>query len=231
MSYVPLSGDSFQPQPNQSATAPIPSSDSFGGSQPPHQGQGQPPHQGQGQPPYQGQGQPPYQGQGQPPYQGHSYPPADSYGGAQPPHQDHSYPSVPGHPAPINPHPEHPQYPGYNPPGAPVNYSQYPGYSPYPGAQPVYNYPGYSHDGKPIHQHVEWSRGSQEVYCHHCNTLMWTQTHTSVGAANWLVCAGIALVGCWFGCCFIPFCIDGLKDYTHNCGHCGKTLKVIKPIG
>lgn len=37
MSYVPLAGDNFEPNPNQSATAPLPSANSFEVSQPPHQ--------------------------------------------------------------------------------------------------------------------------------------------------------------------------------------------------
>uniref|UniRef100_A0A1I8IXZ4 LITAF domain-containing protein n=1 Tax=Macrostomum lignano TaxID=282301 RepID=A0A1I8IXZ4_9PLAT len=33
----------------------------------------------------------------------------------------------------------------------------------------------------------------------------------------WIACGGLALLGCWLGCCLIPFCIDGLKDDIHSC--------------
>jgi lipopolysaccharide-induced tumor necrosis factor-alpha factor len=229
MSYIPLAGDSFQQHPDQGATAPLPSGNSFGDSQHPHQanpypqadlhGGSQHPHQAQPYP----QGD--LHGGSQPPHQAQPYPPVAPYGGYQPPNQAQPYSSVPGHPVGFNPNPENPQHSG-----SAVNYSAYPGYSQYPGAQPVYNYPGYSHDGKPIHQHVEWVREPQEVYCHYCNTTMMTETSTSVGLTNWAACLGLVLFGCGLGCCFIPFCIPSLSDYAHKCSHCGKVLKVIKII-
>lgn len=32
-----------------------------------------------------------------------------------------------------------------------------------------------------------------------------------VGLGTWLIAGGICLVGGIFGCCLIPFCVDGLK--------------------
>jgi hypothetical protein len=34
----------------------------------------------------------------------------------------------------------------------------------------------------------------------------------------------MALVGCWLGCCLIPFCVDDCKDTTHTCVNCQRVI-------
>ncbi|RMZ93721.1 lipopolysaccharide-induced tumor necrosis factor-alpha factor -like protein [Brachionus plicatilis] len=41
-----------------------------------------------------------------------------------------------------------------------------------------------------------------------------------IGLATWLLSGGIALLGCIFGCCLIPFFIDACKDVEHYCPNC-----------
>ena len=42
--------------------------------------------------------------------------------------------------------------------------------------------------------------------CPHCNHNGVTNTNYEVGLGTWAICCGIALVGCYAGCCFIPLC-------------------------
>eukprot|EP00198_Chlamydomonas_reinhardtii_P013558 XP_001702895.1 predicted protein [Chlamydomonas reinhardtii] len=44
------------------------------------------------------------------------------------------------------------------------------------------------------------------------------------GLGTWLIAGGICLVGGIFGCCLIPFCVDGLKDCQHSCPKCNRYL-------
>lgn len=138
--------------------------------------------------------------------------------------------SVPLNPNPVtfNPSPTTVTF-GQNPTGAPgsaVYYESqpYPGYAQYQGPQPVYQYPGYSAQGQPINQPVSWGRNPQDLQCYHCKQFTRTNIHYTTGAANILACFGIALIGCFCGCCLIPFCIDSMKDVEHRCQHCGKFL-------
>ncbi|XP_020377021.1 lipopolysaccharide-induced tumor necrosis factor-alpha factor homolog [Rhincodon typus] len=63
-----------------------------------------------------------------------------------------------------------------------------------------------------------------QTTCASCNQLVLTRVVYSPGALTWLSCGGLFLVGCWLGCCLIPFCIDGLKDVEHFCPNCGANI-------
>ena len=80
----------------------------------------------------------------------------------------------------------------------------------------------------PNGQTFSYSRVSARVICQFCNQ----QTDTSIEHKNglmvWLGCGGAVCVGCWLGCCLIPFCIDDLKDCYHICGNCGKVVGISK---
>ena len=41
----------------------------------------------------------------------------------------------------------------------------------------------------------------------------------------------LCCVGCDLGCCFIPFCINDLKDANHDCPNCGSRIGTKKLIG
>ena len=68
------------------------------------------------------------------------------------------------------------------------------------------------------------------IICQHCNTSVVSQPRAEVGATTWLVAGFLILVGCWLGCCFIPFCIDDCKDIYHDCPNCHKVIDLHKPL-
>ncbi|CAK8695725.1 unnamed protein product [Clavelina lepadiformis] len=66
------------------------------------------------------------------------------------------------------------------------------------------------------------------MVCPHCNTNIVTACKAKVGVGTYVVCGILAAVGCWLGCCLIPFCIDDCKDVVHDCPSCHRTLHVNK---
>ncbi|UJR09030.1 hypothetical protein I4U23_013279 [Adineta vaga] len=69
-----------------------------------------------------------------------------------------------------------------------------------------------------------------ECICTHCQQRIITRLEKKNGALNWLTCGGAVFLGCFLGCCLIPFCIDGLKNTSHYCPNCGKFLAEVKRI-
>ncbi|NXF96280.1 LITAF factor, partial [Eubucco bourcierii] len=130
-------------------------------------------------------------------------------------------------------------------PSAPPSYEETIGINvshphPYPAPEP-----GWKSDGKGINppsymgQPAPMSNPIQTVYvqqpiafhdrpvqmcCPSCNQMIVTRLSYESGALTWLSCGGLFLVGCVFGCCFIPFCIDALKDVDHTCPSCHALL-------
>ena len=166
--------------------------------------------------------QPPPYASGEPPCDGkvpegtHAYPPPSQGQGA------------PGYAIPP---------PGYNmapppgympPPGAPTGYMPAPGmpagYIPPPGA-PIYT------SGAPITIVHALSLGSASASCTcpKCNQQVFTNTESYAGSIVWLICLFIILFGGWVFClCFIPFCIEDLKDVRHSCPNCKHVIGVYK---
>src|SRR5258708_28531886 len=60
--------------------------------------------------------------------------------------------------------------------------------------------------------------------CHYCHRMTNTVTTPKNGLLTWLLCFVIAIVGCIFGCCLIPFFVDKLRDFEHQCYHFGHVL-------
>ena len=68
---------------------------------------------------------------------------------------------------------------------------------------------------------VFFGRRSAQITCPTHGTPSHTNTVAETGLGTWLACCGLCFIGCGLGCCFIPFCIDDLKDVTHTCSNCG----------
>ncbi|XP_011444612.3 LITAF domain-containing protein-like [Crassostrea angulata] len=71
---------------------------------------------------------------------------------------------------------------------------------------------------------VNFNQYPVAMKCHYCQASITTSTNYEAGALTWVACFVIAFIGCWCGCCFIPFCLNDLKDVTHNCPNCRQTL-------
>ncbi|CAM2718646.1 unnamed protein product [Rotaria socialis] len=50
--------------------------------------------------------------------------------------------------------------------------------------------------------------------CSKCHQSIVSRTELSNGLAVWVACLALVVVGCWLGCCLIPFCVDDLKVCT-----------------
>lgn len=69
-----------------------------------------------------------------------------------------------------------------------------------------------------------------QAHCPVCTQNVITRMEHTSGALAWLSCAGLAIFGCFYGCCLIPFCVDSLKDVIHHCPNCSSVLGVHKRI-
>ncbi|XP_052264424.1 LITAF domain-containing protein-like isoform X9 [Dreissena polymorpha] len=115
------------------------------------------------------------------------------------------------------PNPAYPQQaPGYAP--------QYGGYAPQYGAQygqqattVVVAQPAYT-----VVQHFRES--PVRIKCQFCQADIVTSTYYETGTLTWVACFVIAIVGCWIGCCLIPFCMDACKDVVHQCPNCNQQV-------
>ncbi|XP_048762283.1 LITAF domain-containing protein-like [Ostrea edulis] len=110
-----------------------------------------------------------------------------------------------------------PPPPAYSQPGG-VGYSQAPPPPPgYPGSTVVVT--------QPVHMNPYMFREfGVQMQCPHCSATITTSTRYEVGTLTWIACCVVAAVGCWFGCCLIPFCVDGCKDVIHSCPSCNQDV-------
>eukprot|EP01117_Protostelium_nocturnum_P009300 TRINITY_DN3331_c0_g1_i1.p1 TRINITY_DN3331_c0_g1~~TRINITY_DN3331_c0_g1_i1.p1 ORF type:complete len:141 (-),score=30.51 TRINITY_DN3331_c0_g1_i1:102-524(-) len=123
---------------------------------------------------------------------------------------------IPGQPY-AQPYPVQPVQPGYVDPNYPqggyVVQQQTTTYTTSPPPPPV------MHTGA-----IFWGEVPQNHVCQFCNANVVTRVNYDSGLLTWLACGGLCLVGCWLGCCFIPFCVDGCKDVVHTCPNCNKLV-------
>ncbi|XP_056091615.1 lipopolysaccharide-induced tumor necrosis factor-alpha factor homolog [Rhinichthys klamathensis goyatoka] len=140
------------------------------------------------------------------------YPPPPSYDealGSNPMYPEGPYAPPADMKAPVPPYP--PQaygqmYPTPPQQGQPVT-------TPVVSVQTVYVQPGLIFGDVPVQAH-----------CPVCQQNVITRLEHTSGALVWLSCAGLAIFGCIYGCCLIPFCVDNLKDVTHYCPSCSSVL-------
>lgn len=67
---------------------------------------------------------------------------------------------------------------------------------------------------------VPIGRQSTHLVCPSCNAEIETTTRTEPGLIAYLSGMVIALLGCFWGCCLIPCCIDDCMDVHHTCPNC-----------
>lgn len=72
-----------------------------------------------------------------------------------------------------------------------------------------------------IHQQpLRFQQNPMRIKCPNCGQETTTRTTKSPGVVTWGSCVGLACIGCWCGCCLIPFFVDDLKDTSHFCPQC-----------
>ncbi|KAH0632070.1 hypothetical protein JD844_020131 [Phrynosoma platyrhinos] len=69
-----------------------------------------------------------------------------------------------------------------------------------------------------------------QMCCPSCRRVIVTHLSHNAGALAWLSCGGLFLLGCWAGCCLIPFCVDALLDVDHYCPSCNALLGSYKRL-
>jgi lipopolysaccharide-induced tumor necrosis factor-alpha factor len=67
-----------------------------------------------------------------------------------------------------------------------------------------------------------------EMYCPKCNSTEVTIVDHEIGRATWTYAGIICVIGGWYGCCLIPFCLNDAKDTLHICSHCGHLIAIMK---
>ena len=67
---------------------------------------------------------------------------------------------------------------------------------------------------------VPYGRIPAECVCPRCRLNIVTRIEYKPGSLTWILCVLLVLVGCWLGCCLIPFCIDDVGNVEHYCPHC-----------
>ncbi|EGC37497.1 hypothetical protein DICPUDRAFT_30205 [Dictyostelium purpureum] len=63
-----------------------------------------------------------------------------------------------------------------------------------------------------------------DCQCSYCHKYITTTTFFKTGTLTWIFCLVFIFLGCWLGCCLIPFACDSLKDVVHQCPNCHNKL-------
>ncbi|KAM4024800.1 LITAF domain-containing protein-like isoform 1-T2 [Anomaloglossus baeobatrachus] len=66
--------------------------------------------------------------------------------------------------------------------------------------------------------------------CPVCRQNVVTRIEYNTGLLVWLIFGILCLLGCWLGCCLIPFCLDSCKDVDHYCPNCNHHLSKYKRL-
>lgn len=103
------------------------------------------------------------------------------------------------------------------PPSAPPSYSQCVGVPP---ASPFTPAEAYANGPTIVTTIVQLGSGATHTICPHCHGEIDTIARTEPGMIAYISGVVIALLGCWFGCCLIPCCIDECMDVHHTCPNC-----------
>ncbi|XP_030068682.1 lipopolysaccharide-induced tumor necrosis factor-alpha factor homolog [Microcaecilia unicolor] len=81
-----------------------------------------------------------------------------------------------------------------------------------------------------VQQPVSFYDRPVQMTCPSCHEMIVTHLSYNAGALTWLSCGGLCILGCAFGCCLIPFCVDALQDVDHYCPNCKALLGTYKRL-
>ena len=76
------------------------------------------------------------------------------------------------------------------------------------------------HDLKELKEHDD----PKTVFCPMCEHRGHTEVKSKKSQVQYLACMGCVCIGCWLGCCVIPFCVSAIGDHVHYCGKCNHPL-------
>ncbi|RWS12571.1 hypothetical protein B4U79_08630 [Dinothrombium tinctorium] len=76
-----------------------------------------------------------------------------------------------------------------------------------------------------------YSPDPMRMTCLTCRQDIVTVTVPEAGLLTWLLCGGLTLMGCFWGPCLYPFCIEETKDVIHECPNCQTSIGMYKRIG
>ena len=62
------------------------------------------------------------------------------------------------------------------------------------------------------------------ILCPMCDHRGTTVVQEKRSQLQWAACTGCVCIGCWLGCCLVPFCVSPFKDYVHYCSSCNHPL-------
>jgi len=94
---------------------------------------------------------------------------------------------------------------------------------PYPNAPPMQAQP-VTQTYVYVNDQCQYGPRPMNVTCPHCHQQIVTKVKCSAGLLTWLLFGGCLVVGCWLGCCLIPFCMDDCQDVEHYCSNCNSFL-------
>ncbi|XP_070388311.1 uncharacterized protein [Dermacentor albipictus] len=78
--------------------------------------------------------------------------------------------------------------------------------------------------------YTQWGPLPVPVLCPYCKRQIVTKTVYSSGFLTWMLCGALATLGCFLGCCLMPFCIRGCKDISHVCPECSRVLGTFRRV-
>ena len=76
----------------------------------------------------------------------------------------------------------------------------------------------------PKSSEVRWRSFPQSCVCVYCNNSITTSTEPVIGCINHLAAFCCCVLGCWYGCCLIPYNMDTLSNIAHHCPACQNRL-------
>lgn len=77
----------------------------------------------------------------------------------------------------------------------------------------------------PVHQvYPVYGELPADVCCPYCLTRVLTVTTKHHGNLTYAAASLLCFMGCWLGCCLVPFLIDSCMDVIHTCPNCRAPL-------
>lgn len=71
----------------------------------------------------------------------------------------------------------------------------------------------------------------QRLICMYCNADVITSIRYETGLGTHMMAGGLICIGCWMGCCFVPYCMDTTKDVVHVCPNCRRVVGTRRVLG